>query len=177
MLYGMPHRRSLTSFLKPAPVFPGVARFAQKYPAVLDALLRTMLEMICKYHKTGGWLGGVGLVWFGWGWRPLMRAAGVLPRRNASGLHQVAPVAAVLGWGAWERAARTWPTLGSGWQGGWLHRSTVRLAMASRRPNLCACAPPAPTLAVIGEVDVEERERDASGQVRWSCSQLLIASC
>ncbi|KAI7841137.1 hypothetical protein COHA_005107 [Chlorella ohadii] len=30
----------------------GVARFAQKYPAVLDALLRTMLEMICKYHKT-----------------------------------------------------------------------------------------------------------------------------
>lgn len=31
----------------------GVARFAQKYPAVLDALLRTMLEMVCKYHKTG----------------------------------------------------------------------------------------------------------------------------
>lgn len=30
----------------------GVARFAQKYPAVLDALLRTMLEMICKYQKT-----------------------------------------------------------------------------------------------------------------------------
>ena len=34
----------------------GVARFAQKYPAVLDALLRTMLEMICKYHKTGAWV-------------------------------------------------------------------------------------------------------------------------
>ncbi|KAL4423465.1 hypothetical protein ABPG77_005417 [Micractinium sp. CCAP 211/92] len=30
----------------------GIARFAQKYPAVLDALLRTTLEMICKYHKT-----------------------------------------------------------------------------------------------------------------------------
>ena len=32
----------------------GVARFAQKYPAVLDALLRSVLEMVCKYHKTGG---------------------------------------------------------------------------------------------------------------------------
>lgn len=30
----------------------GIARFAQKYPAVLDALLRTTLEMICQYHKT-----------------------------------------------------------------------------------------------------------------------------
>lgn len=31
----------------------GVARFAQKYPAVLDALLRSVLELICKYQKTG----------------------------------------------------------------------------------------------------------------------------
>lgn len=30
----------------------GVARFAQKYPAVLDALLRSVLELICKYQKT-----------------------------------------------------------------------------------------------------------------------------
>ena len=30
----------------------GVARFCKKYPAVLDALLRTQLELICKYQKT-----------------------------------------------------------------------------------------------------------------------------
>eukprot|EP00887_Chlorella_sp_A99_P000547 scaffold17.g547.t1 len=29
----------------------GVARFAAKYPAVLDALLRGLLELVCKYHK------------------------------------------------------------------------------------------------------------------------------
>ena len=32
----------------------GVARFAQKYPALLDALLKSVLELVCKYHKTGG---------------------------------------------------------------------------------------------------------------------------
>lgn len=30
----------------------GVARFARKYPAVMDALLRALLELICKYHRT-----------------------------------------------------------------------------------------------------------------------------
>jgi hypothetical protein len=30
-----------------------VARFAQKYPALLDALLKSVLELVCKYHKTG----------------------------------------------------------------------------------------------------------------------------
>lgn len=34
----------------------GVARFAQRYPALLDALLRSVLELVCKYHKTGGCL-------------------------------------------------------------------------------------------------------------------------
>ena len=29
----------------------GVARFARKYPAVMDTLLRTMLEVICKYQR------------------------------------------------------------------------------------------------------------------------------
>ena len=30
----------------------GVARFACKYPAVMDALLRALLELICKYNRT-----------------------------------------------------------------------------------------------------------------------------
>ena len=30
----------------------GVARFAQKYPAVRDTLLRALLELICKYTRT-----------------------------------------------------------------------------------------------------------------------------
>jgi len=30
----------------------GVARFTRKYPAVLDALLRTMLDVVCKYQRT-----------------------------------------------------------------------------------------------------------------------------
>jgi len=29
-----------------------VARFAQKYPAVRDTLLRALLELICKYTRT-----------------------------------------------------------------------------------------------------------------------------
>lgn len=29
----------------------GVARFARKYPAVMDTLLRTMLEVVCKYQR------------------------------------------------------------------------------------------------------------------------------
>ena len=28
-----------------------VARFAKKYPAVLDALLKSLLELICKYQR------------------------------------------------------------------------------------------------------------------------------
>lgn len=30
----------------------GAARFARKYPAVMDALLRALLELICKYYRT-----------------------------------------------------------------------------------------------------------------------------
>lgn len=30
----------------------GVARFARKYPGVMDALLRALLELICKYNRT-----------------------------------------------------------------------------------------------------------------------------
>ena len=64
--------------LRPCPCLPallpaaGVARFAQKYPSLLDALLKSLLELVCKYHKTGvgvwvgvsgfrsGWVGGQG---------------------------------------------------------------------------------------------------------------------
>jgi hypothetical protein len=30
----------------------GVSRFAQKYPGVKEALLKSILEVVCKYHKT-----------------------------------------------------------------------------------------------------------------------------
>jgi hypothetical protein len=39
---------------RPSLARAGVARFAQRYPALLDALLRSVLELVCKYHKTGG---------------------------------------------------------------------------------------------------------------------------
>ncbi len=29
----------------------GISRFCQKYPAVLETLLRSLLELICKYQK------------------------------------------------------------------------------------------------------------------------------
>ena len=29
----------------------GVSRFAKKYPAVLTALLKSLLELVCKYEK------------------------------------------------------------------------------------------------------------------------------
>ena len=29
----------------------GVSRFAKKYPAVLTALLKSLLELICKYER------------------------------------------------------------------------------------------------------------------------------
>lgn len=48
-----PWRRLARTLPSAPPSSAGIARFAQKYPAVLDALLRTTLEMICKYHKTG----------------------------------------------------------------------------------------------------------------------------
>lgn len=34
----------------------GAARFTKKYPAVLDAMLRTMLEVVVKYQRAiTGW--------------------------------------------------------------------------------------------------------------------------
>lgn len=36
----------------------GVARFAQRYPALCEALLRSLLELVVKYYKTGGRVGG-----------------------------------------------------------------------------------------------------------------------
>lgn len=30
----------------------GVAYFAKKYPKVMDAVLRSMLELTCKYHRS-----------------------------------------------------------------------------------------------------------------------------
>jgi len=103
-------------------LFPaGVARFAQKYPAVLDALLRTMLEMICKYHKTGGW---PGLYIF------------YVSRR----VHVQLVICSK----------------------GRFRTCGVLVSDAHARDGY-SFQPENP--AVIGEVDVEERERDASGQV------------
>ena len=42
----------------------GVPRFAQRYAGIKEALLRAVLELVCKYHRTllgevvRGWGGG-----------------------------------------------------------------------------------------------------------------------
>lgn len=33
----------------------GVGRFAKKYPAVLQALLKSLVQVVCQYQKTGEW--------------------------------------------------------------------------------------------------------------------------
>jgi hypothetical protein len=103
----------------------GVARFAQKYPALLDSLLRSVLELVCKYHKTG--VGGAEM--------PLckglasMKAAPTACKhpsnapRPAVGLLAVTLTALLVTW--WWQAARG-----------------AAVSRAARPPDPCCCCCP-----------------------------------
>lgn len=115
---------------------------------MLDTLLRTTLEMVCKYHKTGPP-------------RPLLVAgaapACARPARTTCCCVCFGLLASATGPAA-ALPLRCRTVL-------WYCAST---AATQRAPGATAHWP-----AVIGEVDTEERERDASGQVYMTAAELM----
>jgi hypothetical protein len=119
----------------------GVARFAKKYPALLDALLRSMLELLCKYHKTGAPQPGG---------RVCLRAS----------VHRMSDRVFTC------THIRQHPRM---------YYAPFRVPDHSSHQACSASASAAvrAAAAVIGEVDVVEREVDGTGQVYMTAAELM----